>query len=628
MPALLLIGVLLLAITFFTAPAAHAADTGYNTYDVQKVQAFLGQKDESGKTNAEKLGWDAETPASWPISSYIFGLDYWTKGVHWETIDNELRLTAICINYSELHGTLDVSGCTALNWLYCYSNQLTALDVSGCTALDAIDCRANQLTALNVSGCIALTDLNCRANQLTALNVSGCTALTGLNCRNNQLTTLNVSGCTALTDLNCDENQLTTLDVSQNTALDILYCDENQLTTLDVSKNTKLSELWCCNNRLTTLNMSGCSALKYLDCSSNQLASLDVSSNIALGLFYCVDNQLTALDVSNNTAMYWLWCYNNQLTALDISNNTKLSDVRAHGNPLNAASLAALKAPERFYRETTYTENGYIWCTCVSGEKTVTVKSIGNGYAVASNTNNVYLYTYPGNGCSFVEWQDAVGLSTPELYGATSHYYATSTADTMSITAVFSSVEGPVSFSDVSETDWFYGAVGFVADYGLFAGVGDSQFAPQANMSRAMFVQVLYNLAQKRGMPSASQSYSYTFKDVESGVWYTDAVAWAAGIELVSGYNADTFGTGDNITREQMTVLLIKFADYAELTLNTDGNTSFSDSGSVSNWAVNSVNRTTAAGIMNGSYGAFNPLGNATRAEVAAVFKNMVEQYI
>jgi len=628
MPALLLIGALLLAITFFTAPAAHAADTGYNTYDVQKVQTFLRQANESGKTNAEKLGWDAETPASWPISSYIFGLDYWTKGVHWETIDNELRLTAICINYSELHGTLDVSGCTALDWLYCYSNQLTALNVSGCTALDAIDCRANQLTALNVSGCTALTDLNCRANQLTALNVSGCTALEYLNCRNNQLTALNVSGCTALEYLDCDENQLTTLDVSQNAALDILYCTDNQLAALDVSKNTKLSELWCYNNRLTTLNVSGCTVLDAIDCSSNQLASLDVSSNIALGLFFCVDNQLTALNVSNNAAMYSLWCYNNQLTALDISNNTKLSDVRAHGNPLNAASLAALKTSERSYRKSTYTEDGYIWCTCVSGEKTVTVKNIGNGYAVASvYGSTVRLYTYPDDGYSFIEWQDAVGLPTPELYSGI-YYLATFTADTMSITAVFSSAEEAVSFSDVSETDWFYGAVGFVADYGLFAGVGDNQFAPQVNMSRAMFVQVLYNLTQKMGMQSASQSYSYTFKDVESGVWYTDAVAWGAGTGLVAGYDADTFGTNDNITREQMAVMMIKFVDYAGLTLNTDGNTSFNDSANISSWAADAVNRTTAAGIMNGSYGAFNPLGNATRAEVAAVFKNMVEQYI
>ena len=532
MPALLLIGVLLLAITFFTAPAAHAADTDYNTYDLQKVQTFLRQADEDGKTNAEKLEWDAEDPASWPAGSSS------SRGVQWTTVGGELRLKAIYIVDSyhlnpELHGTLDVSGCTAL------------------------------------------TTLDCDYNQLTALDVSGCTALFGLYCSGNQLTTLDVSDCTALGSLWCDNNQLTALDVSNNTALSTLSCSYNQLTALDVS---------------------GCTALHSLDCD------------------------------------------NNQLTTLDVSNNTNLSTVDAQRNPLNAVSLTALKAAG--IGLLSYTEDGYNWCVCTNGAKTVTVKSVGNGYAVASiysSGSTVYLCAYPDAGCSFVEWQDAVGLSTSEPYY--SYYLADSTADTMSITAVFnsdeeddsSSIDCPTagaSFTDVASTDWFYGAVGFVADYGLFAGVGDNQFAPQANMSRAMFVQVLYNLAQKMGMQSASQSYSYTFKDVESGAWYTNAVAWAAGTGLVSGYDADTFGTNDNITREQMAAMMIKFADYAGLTLNTDGNTSFNDSAKISSWAAGAVNRTTAAGIMNGSYGAFNPLGNATRAEVAAVFKNMVEQYI
>jgi len=501
MPILLLIGVLLLAITFLTAPAAHAAADPYNTNDLGKVQDFLRQEDEDGKTNAQKLGWDVADEDSWPTGSSS------ANGVQWTLDNSELRLKEIYIIDSEVHGTLDLSGCTAL---------------------------------------------------------------------------------------------------------ETLYCSGNQLTELDVSENI---------------------ALEYLICNSNQLTELDVSDNIYLRWLDCNNNRLTELDVSQNTALTRLWCYDNRLTELDISNNANLVTVHAHGNPLDAVSLTALKAVG--CETVSYSEDGYNWCIGNRTTKTLTVKSIGNGYAVpfvSAYSSTVSLYTYPDDGYSFIEWQDAVGLSTPaemvDILGR-SYYSANSTDDTMSITAVFSyDEEEDFPFTDVSETDWFYGAVDFVADYGLFAGVGDNQFAPQANMSRAMFVQVLYNLAQKMGMPSVNQSYSYTFKDVESGVWYTDAVAWGAGTGLVVGYDADTFGTNDDITREQMAIMIIKFADHAGLNLRTDGNTSFSDSGSVSNWAVSYVNRTTAAGIMNGSYGAFNPLGNATRAEVAAVFKNMVEQYV
>ena len=101
----------------------------------------------------------------------------------------------------------------------------------------------------------ALTYLECVYNPLTALDVSNNTALTGLDCSKNQLTTLDVSGATSLSELFCYDNQLTTLDVSNNTVLFFLICLSNQLTTLDVSKNTALTELNVMNNQLTCLNI-------------------------------------------------------------------------------------------------------------------------------------------------------------------------------------------------------------------------------------------------------------------------------------------------------------------------------------------------------------------------------------
>ena len=235
---------------------------------------------------------------------------------------------------------LDVSRNTALKWLFCHDNQLTVLEVSNNTALDVLQCGGNQLTALEVSKNTALTGLWCYENQLTALDVSRNTALTSLSCYKNQLTVLDVSTNTALTNLYCQDNQLTTLDVSKNTALDVLQCGGNHLTALDVSNNTALTNLDCGGNQLTALDVSNNTALTNLGCGGNQLTALDVSRNTALKWLFCNNNHLTALDVSNNTALTNLDCGGNQLTALDVSNNTALTNLGCGGNQLTTLDVS------------------------------------------------------------------------------------------------------------------------------------------------------------------------------------------------------------------------------------------------------------------------------------------------
>ena len=210
---------------------------------------------------------------------------------------------------------LDVSGCTALTYLDCSSNQLTSLDLSTNTALTYLSCSYNQLTSLDLSNNTALTYLSCSSNQLTSLDLSNNTALTTLYCLDcNQLTSLDVSGCTALTVLSC-AGQLTSLDLSNNTALTDLSC-AGQLTSLDLSNNTALTDLYCIGNQLTSLDLSNNTALTYLACSYNPLTSLDLSNNTALTDLYCIGNQLTSLDLHNNRLLERLFCNGNPLQKL------------------------------------------------------------------------------------------------------------------------------------------------------------------------------------------------------------------------------------------------------------------------------------------------------------------------
>ena len=249
------------------------------------------------------------------------------------------------------------------------------------------------------------------------------TALTFLECPNNQLTALDVSHNTALTNLVCSYNQLTALDVSHNTALTLLWCYNNQLTALDVSKNTDLTSLYCGNNQLTALDVSKNTALTFLNCSYNQLTALDVSNNTALTSLKCDTNQLTALDVSNNTALTYLDCSSNQLTALDLSNNTNLIDLRCDFTITSADNnfefniadfLKAYKSLDNnlrsidfFYVYTGGSGNLTLAPDIIAASNIVSFtipegKNISYIYMVLtySNSSDKHVYVYPSSGTS------------------------------------------------------------------------------------------------------------------------------------------------------------------------------------------------------------------------------------
>ena len=231
---------------------------GYNAHDYTKCVEFLEQTDEEGIKNGEKLSgsYDPNDPETW-------GTSYDGDRFQWITVNGEQRVSHINVHASQLCGSLNISGCTALQRLDCNSNNLTELDISGCLALQTLYCNSNNLTELDASGCLALQYLSCFDNNLTELDVSGCLALLDLSCASNNLTELDVSQNTALLNLSCYNNNLTELDVSGCLALLDLSCYNNNLTELDVSQNTALWSLYCDNNNLTELDLSNNPMLAY-----------------------------------------------------------------------------------------------------------------------------------------------------------------------------------------------------------------------------------------------------------------------------------------------------------------------------------------------------------------------------
>ena len=174
-------------------------------------------------------------------------------------------------------------------------------------------------------------------------------------------------------------------------------------------------------------------------------------------------------------------------------------------------------------------------------------------------------------------------------------------------------------FTDVSEENWYYDAVRFVGENGLMNGISSNVFAPDSDLSRAMLAQILYN---KEGKPSVAESNAFT--DVVPGEWYSNAVTWAAANNIVGGYGNSLFGSNDNITREQLAVMLWR---YAGEPVATSKEVHFSDATQISGYALNAIKWAIEKGIINGKgFDVLDPKGFATRAQVAQMLKNYLSK--
>jgi len=171
-------------------------------------------------------------------------------------------------------------------------------------------------------------------------------------------------------------------------------------------------------------------------------------------------------------------------------------------------------------------------------------------------------------------------------------------------------------FTDVKTGDWFYDSVRYTVENKLFNGTSATTFSPNADMTRAMLVTILYRL---EGKPAVSGTNS--FSDVKDGEWYTDAILWANGKKLVEGYGNGLFGTNDSITREQMAVILYRYAQMKGCsTAKTAELTKFTDAKSVSEWANSAIKWAVAEGLISGTTATtLEPRGTAARAQVATI---------
>ena len=179
-------------------------------------------------------------------------------------------------------------------------------------------------------------------------------------------------------------------------------------------------------------------------------------------------------------------------------------------------------------------------------------------------------------------------------------------------------------FTDVGRSDWYYQFVDYVTSKGYFNGVADKTFAPADNMTRAMFVTVLFRFHGAKG--DSSQS---AFVDVAPGEWYTAAINWAAANKIVDGVGNGKFAPNDPITRAQMCAMIERYLDLYrkawKVTLPETGSVSVMvDENAIPAYALAAVKQCQRHGLVNGfEDGTFRPNDLSTRAQVAAVIYRM-----
>ena len=180
-------------------------------------------------------------------------------------------------------------------------------------------------------------------------------------------------------------------------------------------------------------------------------------------------------------------------------------------------------------------------------------------------------------------------------------------------------------FLDVDEDSWFLNSVQYMFENGFMTGMLPDKFGPAVDLSRAHFATILYRMENE---PKAEGGK--TFPDVPDGEFYSKAVAWASseGVGVVNGYADGRFGPADNITREQMAVMMFRYADYKGYDVSVSADLDFPDAASVSEFSEEAMKWAVGVGLISGNKdGTLAPQGNASRAVCATIIQRFMNAY-
>ena len=501
-----------------------------------------------------------------------------------------------------------------------------------------------------------LKELSCYFNDIQELDLSHNTKLEIVDCSyNDLLVSLDVTNCPELWLLDCNNTGLPSLDVSKNPKLKILLTYEAELTALDVSHNPLLEKLDAWGGHLVTLDVSNNRKLTYLDCMFHDMCTVES----IIGLENC-----TELEEEN----FWFEPQNTVRTGHDWDDGaittqpdctekgertytcinckmTKTEEIAAVGHEWGDGAITT---------QPDCTERGERTYTCINCKMTKTeeIAAAGHewgGWVITAKPSLTATGTAEHVCAKDESHKESVTLpvlsdttvwTKGEIVDGAQEYHSIYGTVTVAVsspppapTLPAPEPETPVcpqdstcpiaKFTDTSVTGWYHDAVHYALEHGLMSGTGSTTFEPDSTLSRAMLVQILYNL---EGKPTIIGST--IFDDVSASAWYADAVAWAAANGVVAGNGDGTFSPEDPVTREQMAVIFRNYARYVgRLNVHIIGDISgFTDAGKLSDWAISAMQWAVGSGLISGKgNGVLDPVGNSTRAEAATVLMKFCE---
>ena len=584
--------------------------------------------------------------------------------------------------------SIDVSKNTKLEFLSVSHCKLTSLNVSHNRKLVELFVYNNQLTALDVRSNYMLKTLYCYENQITALDLSSNVSLEDLGVNDNPITELDLRAQSNLQKLSCSAMKLKKLDVDRCPKLRRLYCNDNQIETLDLRSNKKLETLQCQNNRLSWLNLSSNTELdtRYVDCSGN-IYDIKVDENLQYKVYPDLPcygategTYFTAARASD-----WTGGTVSKVDGWDVLtlDNRDVKEVTYKYDTGNAkigkvAFTLKTEVPAK-YITISFDPNGgtgtmkpmrvkagvgYTLPECTftppEGKEFAGWLAVnGNVYPAGHDVFSTYdqslkatwkdkevtevTISFDPNGgtgtmqpmkvksgeefelpeCTFTppEGKEFAGwlAENGKVYPAGEIVSSVSSSVLKATWKDTAEVDVTEMFTDVTK-NWAYPGIQYCVTHQLMSGVGGNLFAPKMTTTRAQIVQILYNL---EGEPKVSGTTPFT--DLTQN-WYKDAVLWAYQTGVVSGTSATTFAPDLPVTREQIAVILM---GYAEKVLGvtrtwTPADLSvFPDAGSVSGWAKDALADAVALGLIsgasNGGQTYLEPQGSATREQVATI---------
>lgn len=170
---------------------------------------------------------------------------------------------------------------------------------------------------------------------------------------------------------------------------------------------------------------------------------------------------------------------------------------------------------------------------------------------------------------------------------------------------------------------WAYANINYVRNQRLMVGVNATKFAPEYPMTRAMFATVLARMSGE-----SLTGYNNNFNDISNNTWYTNAIAWAASKNIVYGSGNGNFSPNDYVTKQEVCVMMSRYAVYKDVTFSSDYTMTYADTQLINDWAKAGVAAMTKANVVSGRTSrlgtAFDPQKYATRAEVATIITKFI----